>query len=494
MLLARYHGDLVKALLSTPRVFIAVVFIGLVGMATRNVVDPDVWWHLKTGEYIAAHRNVPHTDPFSYTRAGTPWIAHEWLTDLMLYGIYRAAGWGGLIVIFAAILSAAFFLLFLRCAGSPYIAGILTLFGAWATAPVWGVRPQVLSLFLASLWFWILERSERNQNLLWWTPPMMFLWVNLHAGFALGIALLVLFLVGEILERVLGQQTVEPSNLHIRTLVAALVLNLLVVPLNSYGTCMYAYPLDTLRSKAMQNYILEWASPNFHRIGYCPLLILMLVTVGLLAWSDARLRVREMLLLVVGAFAALSAIRMIPLFVLIAVPIISKLLQQNSASRLRVSPRASHFSVPVLNAGILLLMATFVGFHLDRIIRRQPQSEADHFPTAGVDFLETHSVSGPIFNHYDWGGYLIWRLYPQTKVFIDGRADLYGEPRLQQFAETYQLKHDWKATLAQWGIATIIVPPDSALATGLRSAFGWTVSYEDSKAVIFSKVHPEGAN
>ena len=80
------------------------------------------------------------------------------------------------------------------------------------------------------------------------------------------IALLVLFLVGEILERVLGQQTVEPSNLHIRTLVAALVLNLLVVPLNSYGTCMYAYPLDTLRSKAMLNYILEWASPNFHRI------------------------------------------------------------------------------------------------------------------------------------------------------------------------------------------------------------------------------------
>jgi hypothetical protein len=240
----------------------------------------------------------------------------------------------------------------------------------------------------------------------------------------------------------------------------------------------------------MQNYIVEWASPNFHRIDYFPLLILMIVTVALLAWSNARPRAREMLLLIVGAFAALSAIRMIPLFVLIAVPIITKSLQQNSVSRLRVPPRTRHFSIPFFNAGILLFMAAFVGIHLKHVIRHQPQSEAEYLPTAAVVFLETHPASGPIFNHYDWGGYVIWRLYPQTKVFIDGRADLYGEPLLQQFAETYQLKHDWKGTLAEWGIATIIVPPDSALATGLRSASGWTVSYEDSQAIIFSELQP----
>ncbi len=455
MLLDRYHGDLVNAPLSTQRVFITVIFLGLVGMAARNVVDPDAWWHLKTGEYIAAHRHVPHTDPFSYTRAGAPWVAHEWLTDLTLYGIYRVASWGGLILVFAAILSAAFFLLFLRCAGSPYIAGILTLFGAWATAPMWGVRPQMLSLFLASLWLWILERSERNHNLLWWTPLVMLLWVNLHAGFALGIALLLLFLASEIVERALGQHAVE----------------------------------ETLRSQAMQNYIVEWASPNFHRIEYLPLLILLLVTVGLLAWSNAGLRAREMLLLLVGAFAALSAIRMIPLLVMIAVPIISKSLQPNSASRLRVQ-RTRRFSISFLNAGILLFMAAFVAIHLTHVFRRQHQSEAEHFPAAPIVLLETQPASGPIFNQYDWGGYLIWRLYPQTKVFIDGRADLYGEPLLQQFAETYQLKRNWKGVLAEWGIATIIVPPDSALATGLRTSPDWTVSYEDSRAVVFSKLRP----
>jgi hypothetical protein len=480
----------VKALLSTRRTFIAVIFFGLVGMAARNVVDPDAWWHLKTGEYIAAHRQVPRTDPFSYTRAGTPWVAHEWLTDLALYGIYRVAGWGGPIIVFAAVLSAAFFLMFLRCAGSPYLAGILTLFGAWATAPVWGVRPQVLSLFLTSLWLLILELSERNRKLLFWTVPILLLWVNLHAGFALGIVLLVLFLLGEFLERRLDQSTLQTSSLRLRALAATLLLNLLVIPLNPYGVRMYSYPLETLRSKPMQNYIAEWASPDFHRLEYFPLLILLLVTLGVLTWSKTRARARDVVLLLAGTVAALSAIRMIPLVVLIAVPLVSKSLQKQAAHPSQPPPRRTLPVVQLLNAAILLFIATFAGSHVAHVIRHQPQSEAGHFPGAAVTFLETHPVPGPIFNHYDWGGYLIWRLYPQTRVFIDGRADMYGELLLQSFGDTYQLKRDWQRTLAQWGITRVIIPANSALATGLRSAPDWKVSYEDPKAVVFLRLQP----
>jgi hypothetical protein len=478
----------VTALLSTRRTFIVVIFFGLVGMAARNVVDPDAWWHVKTGEYIAAHRQVPGTDPFSYTRAGAPWVAHEWLTDLALYGIYRIAGWGGPITVFAAVLSAAFFLMFLRCAGSPYLAGILTLFGAWATAPVWGVRPQVLSLFLTSLWLLILERSELNRKLLWWTVPIMFLWVNLHAGFALGIVLLALFLLGDFLERRLEQRAVRTSDLRLRALAATLLLNLLVVPLNPYGVRMYSYPLETLRSKPMQNYIAEWASPNFHRLDYFPLLILLLVTVGVLTWSKTHVRARDIALLLAGTVAALSAVRMIPFFVLIAVPIVSQSLRKPAASQ--TPPRRTLPVLHLLNAAILLFIVAFVSTHLAHVIRHQPQSEAEHFPRAAVTFLETHPAPGPIFNHYDWGGYLIWRLYPSAHIFIDGRADLYGEPLLQQFADAYQLRRDWRPTLAQWGITRVIIPPDSALATGLRSAPDWAVIYQDPKAVIFSRLQP----
>ena len=151
-----------RGLLTVKHTFLVVLFLGLFALTARNVTDPDVWWHLKTGRYIAEHKSVPHTDPFSYTRAGEPWVAHEWLTDLLLYQLLRTAGFGGLIVVFAMVLCAAFFLLYLRCGPDPYVAGVAMHYAAWATEPVWGVRPQVLSLLLTSLWLLILERSERD--------------------------------------------------------------------------------------------------------------------------------------------------------------------------------------------------------------------------------------------------------------------------------------------------------------------------------------------
>lgn len=475
-----------KTLTST-RVFLAVLFLGLFAMAARNVSDPDVWWHLKTGQYIAEHKSVPHTDPFSYTRAGKPWVAHEWLSELLLYETQRSTGWGGLIVLFAAVLGATFFLLYLRCGPDAYLSGVATLFAAWATVPVWGVRPQVLSLFLTSLWLLILERSERTPSVLWWTLPLTLLWVNLHAGFALGLVLSALFIAGGFIERALG---CSPSNApRLRSAAFVLLLDLLLVPLNPNGLRMFSYPIETLRSTAMQSYIAEWASPNFHHAEYWPFLLAVLAMFAALSWSRPRLRPRDVLLLLVSLYAGLCSIRMTPLFILIAVPLVSKRLGElpaSSSTQLR-PPAASH---PWLNGALVLAMAIFAGVHSAQIIRRQPQTEMEHFPDRAVAFLQAHPPAGPIFNHYDWGGYLIWRLYPSTRVFIDGRADLYGQQPLDQFAAAYQLKGAWQQTLRQWGIDTVLVPTDSALATGLRNSRGWTVAYEDSQAVVLTATPP----
>jgi hypothetical protein len=472
-------------LLSTQRAFLAVLFLGLFAMTARNVTDPDVWWHLKTGEYIAAHKTVPHTDPFSYTRAGEPWVAHEWLSALLLYHLQRTAGFGGLILLFAAILCTAFFFLYLRCGPAPYVAGVAALFAAWATAPVWGVRPQVLTLLLTSLWLLILERSERDPKLLWWTLPLTLLWVNLHAGFALGLALSALFLAGEWIEPKLGVLS-QQNPPRLLTAAFILLLDLLIVPLNPNGLRLFSYPIETLRSAAMQNYIAEWASPNFHHAEYWPFLLIVLGTFAALSWSRLQPRPRDLLLLLVSLYASLCSIRMIPLFVLIAVPLIAQRLGNWPRSRLRPRrlPARSLFNVVMFNAVIVLAMAVFASVHIAQVIQRQPQAEAQQFPAGAVAFLEAHPSTGPIFNHYDWGGYLIWKLYPSTPVFIDGRADLYGKTLLHDFADAYQLKDDWQKILQRWRINTVIVPRDSALATGLRSAPGWTVSYQDSQAII----------
>ena len=474
------------SILTTKHTFLAVLFLGLFAMTARNVVDPDVWWHLRTGEYIAQHKSVPRTDPFSYTRAGHPWVAHEWLTEVGMYELQLHAGFGSLIVLFAAITTIAFFLLYLRCGAASYLAGIATLFAAWATAPLWGVRPQILSLLLTSLWLLILERYETRPNLLWLTLPLTLLWVNLHAGFALGLVLSALFLAGGFIEHRLAHRhrPFPQTNSHLPKATLILLLDLALVPLNPNGLRMFSYPIETLRSTTMQNYIVEWASPNFHRPEYWPFLLILLATFATLCWSQTPLRPRDLILLVVALYASLISIRMIPLFVLIATPLIAKRL--GNWPRSRPHPRGNFRAS--LNAAIILAMTIFAIVRMSQVIRHQPEAETSEFPARAVAFLQQHPPPGPIFNLYDWGGYLIWKLYPTTPVFIDGRADLYGPDLFHHFADAYQFKNHWQQILQSWNIQTVIVPPSSALAVGLQSTPGWTISYQDSQAIILARL------
>jgi hypothetical protein len=484
---SRYDGVPMRGIVRTHHIFVVVLFLGLFALAARNAADPDLWWHLKTGQLIIESKSVPHTDPFSFTRVGQPWIAHEWLSEVLIYSLWRVAGWAGLIVAFAAVITGAFLPLYLRCGPKPYIAGVATLCAALATRPLWGVRPQMLSLLLTSLWLLILERSERNPKLLYWTLPLTLLWVNLHAGFALGLALSALFLVGEWIEGATGG---EKNMRSLRFPALVLALDLLLVPFNPNGIKLFWYPIETLQSAAMQNYIAEWASPNFHRGEYAPFLLIVLATFAVFGCaSRSNLRARDLLLLIVSLFAALRSIRLIPLFALIAVPVVSMQVAAWLTDRTaRQSPRVARKEIfrASLNAAIVITMVAFAAVRIASVIRDQPRSDAQNFPAHAVDFLQAHPSAGPIFNHYDWGGYLIWKLYPNTRVFIDGRADVYGEHLLHDFADASQLKDDWQSLLEQWNIQRILVPGNSALATGLRQAPGWKVAYEDSQAIILT--------
>src|ERR1017187_10394402 len=110
------------SLLDTRRSFVVIVALGLFAMAARSVTDPDVWWHLRTGQLILQNHARFHADPYSFTKLGQPWVNHEWLVDVLIFSLYRATGWAGPVVIFAALTSATFMLLFVRCSGGPYVA------------------------------------------------------------------------------------------------------------------------------------------------------------------------------------------------------------------------------------------------------------------------------------------------------------------------------------------------------------------------------------
>jgi hypothetical protein len=467
-------------------VFPAILALGLFALAARPVVDPDLWWHLKTGQLILRNHAVFHADPFSFTRAGAPWLNHEWLSDVLMFGLYRAAGWTGLIVTFAVLTTGTFLLAFHRCAGRSYIAGALIIWVAIASLPLWDVRPQMLSFFLASLLLVLHDSSVRRPATLWWAVPMMLLWANLHAGYALGIALLVLFLIGDALDAAFGASSAASAKRRLPTLALVLAACLAVVPINPSGTKLYWYPFATLRSSSMQKYIAEWSSPNFHQAQYLPLAFLMLSILAALALSPRRLPPGKLLLLGATNFAALVSIRHIAIYALVSAPILSELL---AAPLHPTKPRLEGSRALIVNGLIVLAFAAFVVVHVRGVIVHQPATVAERFPERAVTFLAEQRIPGPILNHYDWGGYFIWRLYPEYKVFIDGRADVYGDSLMHDFASTYSLTDDWRGPLNQWHIRAIILPSDAPLITALQMSPEWKRIYSDSQATILTRAN-----
>src|SRR6266511_6291773 len=228
-------------MLSTRRLLVFVFMASIFLLAAQPITDPDFWWHLKTGQYIFETRSIPHTDIFSSLRFGSEWITHEWLSEVFMYSVFRKAGYGGLIVVFAIVITAAFWIAYQRCrhlAGHPYVQGFAVLLGAAATLPVWGVRPQMFSLLLASIFISFLDRYLRREEMpsIWWLVPLMILWVNLHAGFALGLGLVFLTIAGLLLDwLLLRKDSFADVWRRVRRLCGLLIICVAAVCLNPNG-------------------------------------------------------------------------------------------------------------------------------------------------------------------------------------------------------------------------------------------------------------------
>src|SRR6266851_6313019 len=469
-------------------------------MTARPTTDPDLWWHLRTGQWIAETSHVPHSDPFSFTRAGHAWVSHEWLSEVVFYELWKHAGAAALIVFSAIITTAGFMLLYLRCllgGAEKHWAAAATAFGALASAPSWGVRPQMFTFTLASLLLWLLESgNEDRPRLLFWIPPLFLLWLNLHAGFALGLALLFAYSLGLIMETAAGNTPWQQARPIIVRVLLLLVACLALVPLSPSGAQLYRYPFDTLRSSGMRSFIVEWFSPDFHEWLYRPFSLVWLLLLTALASSRSRPKGRVFVPLLLTSFAALDAVRHIPLFVLVAIPVIAAALpvvwERGFAPfrRGKAPPPDSSRFRPLFNVAAVILIAVFALVKWVSLARSQDAREAEQYPQKAVAFLQASAQPQRIFVYYDWGGYAIWKLYPEYRVFVDGRADLYGDNLLRQFKTALQLRTGWRDVLDRWKVDAVLVPPSCALAQALLLDPNWQAGFSDSKAVILLRAHP----
>lgn len=484
--------------LSTRRLLFLVLLLVLFILTTREVTDPDFWWHLKAGQYIFENAKIPHADIFSFTFAGREWVTHEWLSEVLIYATFRWLGWGGLVVAFALIITSAFAVSYLNCEkreALSFISWLAVLLGAVATAPVWGVRPQMFSLLLASLFLAVLSNYPHRLNArsLWLLPPLMLAWVNLHGGYVLGLVLIAIALAGVVLDGLFEKKPRAEIFKSAASLALVLLACLIVVPINPNGVRMFSYPFETLSSPVMQEHIEEWFSPNFHQTRFLPLAALMFAVFAVLALSPRRARLSELLMLSATGYAVLRSGRHLPIFAFASIP----LLAEHASLWLKSSELGARFhnhqgttqpAHPSLLRPALLVVALCVGMiNVRQVLARQASVEAERFPASAVEFLRAENPPGPIFNWYDWGGYLIWKLYPERRVYIDGRADVYGDAFIEEFLRASRGEGDWREPLRRYEIRTVITKPDSPIVSLLEHEEGWHRAFEDKQAVVLIK-------
>jgi hypothetical protein len=514
--------------LSARRLLVFVLMSVVFTLAARPVIDPDFWWHLRAGKLIWETRAVPHADVFSATFAGHEWVAHEWLSEVLMFLVQQSLGYAGLVVCFALVISAAMWVAYRRCAAAahhPHVAGFALLLGALAASPTWGARPQMFSFLFAAVFLAVLDAhaAGRSRRAVWWLVPLTALWANMHAGFALGLALIALTIAGVVLDSWLGDGTrarriegdveeVDDEGRGVggdaacagkgsgwsalwrraRALVYVFAACVLAVALNPNGVRLYLYPFETLTSRAMMKYINEWFSPDFHEPMFQPLAILLFATFALMILSRARVRPSSLLLLAATGYAALRSGRNVPFFALAAMPLLAEhgwewLKRQSWGARLARPERLDGAGLKVL-LNVLLFVAAPLALafiRVGQVAAREAADESRNFPVAAVRFMRENSLPQPVFNEYGWGGYMIWKLYPDYRVYIDGRADVYGDQYLEEFLRAHDGVGDWRAPLERWRVRTVFVGPDAPLASLLRQDAAWRVAFEDGQAVIF---------
>ena len=244
----------------------------------------------------------------------------------------------------------------------------------------------------------------------------------------------------------------------------------------------------------MMQYIGELRSPDFHNPLFQAVALLLLATFSALALSNKRARPGELLVLAVTAWATLRSARNVGFLALVATPLLAEhlwfLMKDRGWGRRLIAlnqhkPEARSSTRLGLNLVLVVMVLVVVVIGARRAIADQPTTEAQAFPAAAVEFIRQERLPQPLYNEYTWGGYLIWKLYPDYRVYIDGRADVYGDKLVEEWLTTHDGKATWHEPLDNHGIRTVLIKPDVALASLLRQDGGWQNVFEDKHSVIF---------
>jgi hypothetical protein len=460
----------------------------------RPVSDPDVWMHLRVGDWIVSHGRLPDHDLFTYTVSGHRWTDAEYLSQVAMSLIHARAGLAGISVVFGLLMWGGVVLAVAaaRPLRQPYaiVAAGLAL-AILAGLPVWEPRPQVVTFFLLSLeLLWIRRSIEGTSRAILALPAVMALWSNLHGGWPAGLLFLGVAIAAEAI-RWLADPACPSHGKQVRRLGAVAVLSALAVGVNPNGLATYAYPFQTIASAAQQGLIAEWQSPDFHLALFRGFeVMLVLVVAGMAAGRPGLL---DVLLVLAGTALALESIRNIALFVAPATPVLiltwSDVWRRAAVPRL-APPRAGVAPrwLPAVTAGLLALTTMLAAARIASNLALQPEITRRTVPVGAADWLSAHPDAGTrMFNEYAFGAYLAYRFYPDPnrRVFVFSEGVVMGDAQLERYEEVAAVGPRWRQILDEAGVDYVVVSRGSPLAVLLSGQAGWRVAYADQLSVIY---------
>jgi hypothetical protein len=448
----------------------------------RPVRDLDIWWHLREGQWIIEHHTVPVTDPFSSYGAGKRWLAYSWLFEVVVYGLYHAFGLLGLVLYTAsmAVLITLALHGLVRQAGADFtIACILTAGGVIAMAPVLvHPRPWLLTIFFFTLELYLIgvfRRAGRPWPLLL-LPPLFALWASINIQFVYGLFVLAIATIEPLAERPWTANARARQVLYspMAALFAACLLATLV---NPYGFRVYVPVFEAVTLTKPFLFLQELEAPRFRSVFDWTMLAVTLGGAYTLGRSGFR-RAFPTLLLPCGAFLSFRAARDVWFVVVVALMIMAA----HGPKAGRVVERLAARWRFVVAVAVAAVAAVIVPLRVSRPALEQ--ALAQRFPETAAAIVEQHGYAGIIYNDYDWGGYLIWRL-PTLMVNMDGRNPLHGDTRILRSVATWSGREGWDKDPELAAAGIVIGNRKSALVSLLRRDARFDLVHEDEVAVVF---------
>lgn len=435
------------------------------------VRDPDVFWHLASGEWMIDNGRLLDRDIFSSTRAGAYYSAGQWLGQLVLAWVFRLGGWLGIEILRALLVGTATLFLaraVLRTGARPLWASLPIVAALLVSRMIWGDRPQLFTLALFPVFLDLLLTARLGGGrALWGLPPLALLWANLHGAFPIGLALILAFTVESFIVR-------HPLR---RTFGAVLVVSAVATQLNPAGPGALAWALSYLASPTRAAVLEEGPADLLSPYGLVFLTMLLAGGAAFIVLALSRSRVWSGLgtpilwaaLIVPFALLGLAIQRQLPYACYVLAPFIAGATAAARGGPVMppLIPRRAGLVIIAALAGMVVVLAAVAA-------PRSP--DLRDYPVRALGPLE--GTPGVLLNEYDWGGYLI-HAAGGRRVFIDGRGGaLYGPDLVADWYTAVRGGSGYAEVLARYGVDVVLLRPDRPLVQGLREA-GWPVRAEE---------------